>query len=73
MKIWKYVRLPEHYTVLSLNRLTKKGFELKCQIKRSSGSGMDNIAEGFERAGNKEFVQFLFIRKASVGEVKSQL
>lgn len=51
----------------------KKSFRLIAQIESSSGSIMDNIAEGFERGTRAEFIQFLGYSKGSCGEFRSQL
>ena len=58
---------------LTLKDHCAKDFKLVGQINGSSGSIMDNIAEGFERDGNREFIQFLSISKGSSGETRSQL
>ena len=73
LEIWQQAR----EICKSIHRLTKelpfsKDFTLIDQLKRSSGSVMDNIAEGFERDGTKEFIQFLSISKSSAGETRSQ-
>tara|TARA_R110000796_G_scaffold37722_1_gene95047 strand:+ start:89191 stop:89562 length:372 start_codon:yes stop_codon:yes gene_type:complete len=51
----------------------ERDFDLKRQIRRASVSISSNIAEGFERNTDKEFVYFLYVAKASAGEVRSQL
>ena len=50
-----------------------KDFGLRDQIRKASVSVMSNIAEGFDRSGRREFMQFLAVAKGSAGEVKSQL
>lgn len=74
MEIWQLARQQanELYKIYSQEQFSKD-FSLKNQVNASSGSVMDNIAEGFERSGNKEFLNFLIIAKGSNGEVRSQL
>lgn len=74
LEIWQLSRqlCNEVYGVIEKSGL-KTNFKLASQIDGSSGSVMDNIAEGFERNGNKEFIQYLYIAKASCGEARSQL
>ncbi|MCB9281225.1 MAG: four helix bundle protein [Lewinellaceae bacterium] len=50
-----------------------KDFELRDHINKTAGSIMDNIAEGFGRGGNREFIQFLCISRGSAFELQSQL
>jgi len=51
----------------------RHSYKLIEQVENSSGSIMDNIAEGFERGGNREFIQFLSTSKGSCGEIQDHL
>ena len=73
LEIWSLAReICQLVEFLIQNTNLKTNYSQRDQIDRSSGSIMDNIAEGFERNGNREFIQFLSIAKGSAGEVKSQ-
>ncbi len=50
-----------------------RDYGFRDQIQRAAVSVMNNVAEGFERGSNKDFAKFLFIARASVGEVRSML
>jgi len=73
LEIWQDARsLCKTIKTLTCKTPFFNDFKLRDQIRSSSGSIMDNIAEGFERDGNKEFIQFLTIAKGSNGETRSQ-
>lgn len=74
LEIWKKARdLTKEIYKITKSKSFICDFGLVDQIRRASVSVMSNIAEGFERGGNQELMQFLFIAKASCGEVRSQL
>ena len=74
LEIWQTARmLSKKVFLLSDVTPFSKDFKFRDQIRDSSGSVMDNIAEGFERDGKKEFLQFLYIAKGSCGETRSQV
>ncbi len=74
IEAWKLARqATRRIYAISSEGPFSRDFALVNQIRRASISVMSNIAEGFERGGNKEFLQFLSIAKGSCGEVRSQL
>ncbi len=74
LEVWKLAReiCKDIYKIIQYPSLSKN-YALVDQLRRSSGSIMDNIAEGFERGGTKEFIHFLSIAKGSAGELRSQI
>ena len=74
LEIWKEARrLTQAIYQLTKSDKFSRDFALRDQVRRAAVSIMSNIAEGFERGGNQEFVQFLYVAKASCGEVRSQI
>lgn len=74
IEAWKSAReLTRLIYRLTNGTVFAKDFGLKDQIRRAAVSVMSNIAEGFERDGTREFLQFMATAKASSGEVRSQL
>jgi len=74
LEIWKEARcLTKEIYRLTSGPKFSKDFSLRGQIQSAGISIMSNIAEGFERSGNQEFSQFLYVAKGSCGEVRSQL
>lgn len=74
MEIWQLAReICKDVWDIIQNSSLQKDYKLREDINGASGSIMDNISEGFERDGNREFINFLSIAKASCGETRSQL
>ena len=74
LDVWKESRvLNKIIGSLIHEKKFEHNFRLINQIEGSSGSIMDNIAEGFERGTRAEFIQFLGYSKGSCGELRSQL
>ena len=74
LEVWQLAReISVDLESLFITTPLGKGYSLMNQMDRSSGSVMDNIAEGFGRGGNLEFRNFLGFSKGSCSELKSQL
>jgi four helix bundle protein len=74
IEAWKEARsLANRVYDFSAEGLFAKDFGLRDQMRRAAVSILSNIAEGFERGGDKEFLQFLALAKGSAGELRSQL
>lgn len=71
LNVWKEAMLLSEKIYLAFSN--NKDFGLRDQIQRASISIPSNIAEGFDRQINKEFIQYLFIAKGSCSEVRTQL
>ena len=74
LKVWQAARdVANAVYKSSSNGAFARDYALRDQIRRAAVSIPSNIAEGFSRHSNREFIQFLFISKGSAAEVQSQL
>jgi four helix bundle protein len=74
IEAWKTAReLAREIYQLTASGLFAQDYPLRDQIRKAAISIMSNIAEGFGRGGNKEFIQFLSIARGSIAELQSQL
>jgi four helix bundle protein len=74
LPVWKLAKdLAVKVYQVTKNEKVRRDYGLVDQIRRASISISSNIAEGFERGSKKEFIQFLYFAKGSLGEVRSQL
>jgi len=74
LKCWQEARILVNmvYEAIRKSPEFQKDFRLVGQITDAAVSSMSNIAEGFSRRSNKEFVQFLFVSKSSATEAQSE-
>lgn len=74
LECWKEARVLVNlvYKAVRSKSDFQKDFRFSGQITAAAVSAMSNIAEGFSRRSNKEFIQYLFVSKSSATEVQSQ-
>jgi len=74
LRVWQEAKhmAVDVYKITSIGRLSKD-FGFRDQLQRSAVSIASNIAEGYERSSNKEFIRFLLMAKGSLSELRTQL
>jgi four helix bundle protein len=74
LEVWQKARkLTKEIYLLTDENKFRKDFVLSQQIRKPAISVVSNIAEGFARRTNKEFIQFLYISHGSIAEIEAQL
>jgi four helix bundle protein len=74
LKVWQEAKqLAVHIYRITTNEKFSKDYGLRDQVRRASVSIASNIAEGYEKESNKDFVRYLLIAKGSLSELRTQL